>query len=188
MIYLLIAYLIGAIPTGYLIARLQGIADIRQHGSGNIGATNVARLLGVKYFFLIFALDALKASVYLFCLASAVSYQECLLAAAALLIGNGYSIFLRGTGGKGVATSAGILAVLYPTLVGILLIGWLLLVALTRTVGISSAAMLALAPLIAWNCVFDSNGIFLIIFMSAWGLWMHRKNIAVYLGGAKLIG
>lgn len=56
-----LAYLIGSIPTGYLIARMKGITDIRKHGSGNIGATNVSRSLGKKYFVIIFLLDAGKA-------------------------------------------------------------------------------------------------------------------------------
>ena len=59
------AYLIGSIPTGYIIARLKGIKDIRQHGSGNIGATNVSRVLGIQYFFLIFFLDVAKAFLFM---------------------------------------------------------------------------------------------------------------------------
>ncbi len=195
MIYLVIAYLIGAIPTGYLIARLQGIADIRQHGSGNIGATNVARLLGVKFFFLIFMLDALKSygclvgvSYYVSLLDPSVSEPACFWAAAALLIGNGYSVFLNGSGGKGVATSAGILLALFPMLVALLLGIWLVLLAITRTVGIASSGGLLAAPFIAWHTVYDSYGLVLIVFMSVWGLWMHRKNIAVYLSGIKIIG
>lgn len=188
MIYLLVSYLIGAIPTGYIIARLQGIADIRKHGSGNIGATNVARFLGIKYFFLIFALDAAKAYGCMYLLASSRSYQECLLAAVALLIGNGYSLFLNGTGGKGVATSAGILFALFPQLVAILVISWLTLLAITRTAGIASSGALLVAPIAACYTVHDAHGLMLIVFMSLWGLWMHRKNIAVYLSGIKVAG
>ena len=61
----LAAYLVGGIPTGYLIAKWWGIKDIRAHGSGNIGATNVARALGAPFFFLVFFLDAFKASAFL---------------------------------------------------------------------------------------------------------------------------
>ena|SRR5579872_2738081 len=187
MIYLILSYLIGAIPTGYLIARVRGIADIRKHGSGNIGATNVARFLGVRYFFLIFILDAFKAYACLYMLAHMITYHELLIEAGVLLIGNGYSLFLQGSGGKGVATSAGILVALYPQLMSILLLSWIAVLFVTRTVGIASAITLAIAPLAAWHLIPDSAGMLFIAFMAAWGLWMHRKNIAFFLGGIKVV-
>ena len=116
-IYLLGAYLVGSIPTGYLIAKLAGIADIRSHGSGNIGATNVARLIGIHGFFLVLCIDALKAYAYLRYMQTITS-QDVYLCAIALLIlsGNIHSLFLGFRGGKGVATSIGIAAALMPGL------------------------------------------------------------------------
>src|SRR5690348_15473304 len=102
------AYLVGAIPTGYLIAKLKGITDIRQHGSGNIGATNVSRILGKHYFFLIFFLDAGKAYLFIHALKAHFSFNYLCIFASIVLVGNGYSIFLRGSGGKGVATLFGL--------------------------------------------------------------------------------
>src|SRR5581483_8545951 len=104
-------YLIGAIPCGYLIARACGINDIRNHGSGNTGATNVGRILGLKYFFLIFFLDCLKAYAVLAVLAHyGFEQSDLIIPALALLVGNAFPLFLRFRGGKGVATSVGILA------------------------------------------------------------------------------
>src|ERR1700730_10712106 len=106
--YAIIAYLVGAIPTGYIIAKLKGISDIRQHGSGNIGATNISRVLGKHYFFLIFFLDAGKAYLFLQLIKPYFDFSYLCFFAGILLFGNGYSIFLRGTGGKGGATLCGL--------------------------------------------------------------------------------
>ena len=99
----LLAYLIGAIPTGYLIARLKGVRDIRQHGSGNIGATNVSRLLGIHYFFIIFFLDAGKAFLFMNTIKPYFPIDYLYFFAGILLLGNTCSLFLRFRGGKGVA-------------------------------------------------------------------------------------
>jgi glycerol-3-phosphate acyltransferase PlsY len=110
---LIISYLRGAIPTGFLVARRCGIADIRQHGSGNIGATNVARVLGARFFCLIFFLDAGKA-FFNIKLLHYLAYDSMTIYIAAIvhLIANGYSPFLNWTGGKGVATLFGLLCAL----------------------------------------------------------------------------
>src|SRR5436190_22909736 len=86
-----VAYLIGAIPTGYIIAQLKGIADIRKYGSGNIGATNVSRALGVSYFFIVFFLDAGKSFLFIYLISSCFSltYRYCF--AYLVLLGNGIS-------------------------------------------------------------------------------------------------
>jgi glycerol-3-phosphate acyltransferase PlsY len=115
------AYLIGAIPTGYIISKLFGNINILKKGSGNIGASNVGRELGKKFFFLVFFIDAGKAlcavklSVYLLDLFF-ISYNFYFLffTSLVLLLGNCFSVFLKFYGGKGVATSIGILLALYP--------------------------------------------------------------------------
>lgn len=110
------AYLVGAFPSGYVLARLFKGVDIRQHGSGNIGASNAARVLGKHYFVPIFLLDACKAwgALALFSYFNPESGVFVpYLVAFALLLGNAFSIFLRFTGGKGVATSLGIIAFFY---------------------------------------------------------------------------
>ncbi len=177
LIYIALAYLIGSIPTGFLLARAKGINDIRKHGSGNIGATNVARILGKKYFFLIFFLDASKAFFYLMVLhILAVNYITILLAAAALLLGNAFSIFLRLRGGKGISTSVGILLALKPILAVLLFGIWFLVLMISRTVGTASIVALILLPILSW-CPCNTQLFFLILFMSALCLFLHRDNI-----------
>jgi glycerol-3-phosphate acyltransferase PlsY len=175
----LCAYLVGAIPTGYLIAQLKGIADIRKHGSGNIGATNVSRVLGKHYFFIIFLLDAGKAYLFIHAIKHYFDFNYLCIFASIVLFGNGCSIFLRGSGGKGVATLAGLLVALHaPT--AILLCGiWLLWVLITHTVGIASVAAALCLPISGY---INHNGAFLLfsLFATLWIIYTHRSNIQAY--------
>lgn len=114
---LFLCYLIGAIPTSYLLAQKLMKLDLREHGTGNLGATNASRYLGPYFFFIILFLDAGKA-VGALLLAQAflpdIALVGQLWCAAMLLIGNAYSIFVNFHGGKGVSTSAGILSYFLP--------------------------------------------------------------------------
>lgn len=174
-----LAYLIGAIPVGYLIAQLKGIADIRTHGSGNIGATNVSRFLGIHYFFLIFFLDAGKAFFFIHAIKPYVDFNCLCIFAGILLFGNGCSLFLRGSGGKGVATLCGLIAALYPMAIILLLCIWACIMALTRTVGIASVAATLCLPLYAYTT--HNSAFFLFsIFAALWIVRTHRPNIQAY--------
>lgn len=134
-----IGYLIGSLPIGFIIARLKGIGDMRRLGSGSTGATNVARVLGTKYFFLVFALDFLKTYLYLFLMYNfKFTVAQLMPVAFMLQLGNILSIFLQFKGGKGMATTAGILAFFDPWLAFMLLGKWLAMFMLSRTVGIAS--------------------------------------------------
>lgn len=174
-----IAYIIGAIPTGYLIAQLKGIADIRAHGSGNIGATNVSRLLGMHYFFLIFFLDAGKAFLFMYTIAPYFSSEYSYLFASIVLLGNGCSLFLQGSGGKGVATLFGLLAALNIYAVSILLAAWLIIMICTRTVGIASVGAILLLP----PCAYTTHDPYFFLFSLFAALWIvqtHRTNLITY--------
>lgn len=156
------AYLLGSIPFGVLIARARGV-DIRAHGSGNIGATNVGRVLGKRLGLLCFTLDLGKgaAPVLLAGWLSGVlgdwaveipagTFWLWLAVAMAALGGHMASIFLRFRGGKGVATAFGALLALWPTLGIPALIafgGWVLVVGLCRIVSLASMVAAALVPL-----------------------------------------
>jgi glycerol-3-phosphate acyltransferase PlsY len=173
------AYGIGAIPTGYWVAYWGGIKDIRNHGSGNIGATNVARILGIHYFIPVFLLDAAKAAAYLMLL-TAYCYNESLIlaSAVALVIGNSYSFFLHFTGGKGFATTAGIVWTLKPWLALLLFGIWTFMALLTRTVGIASAITclgLAISGMVCHDYLSLT-----FIGMGLWGIWRHVDNIKRY--------
>lgn len=157
----LLSYLIGSIPFGYLLVRAVRGADIRGIGSGNIGATNVARTspaLGV----LTLILDALKGSAAVLvamqishdvggpAALSLAAYWNCVLAAFFAIVGHIFPIWLRFRGGKGVATGLGSLVLLAPRAVLVMIAIFIAMVAIFRYVSLASIVAVALFPLLAW--------------------------------------
>ncbi len=152
-----VAYLLGSIPFGLLVGLAKGV-DPRKAGSGNIGATNVGRLLGGKFFALVFVLDLLKSLLPMlvagFLLHGAGDWRNYLLwllVGLAAILGHMFSCFLKFTGGKGVATSAGVILGLfpfytYPALVAIAC--WIVLFLAFRYVSVASISGAILFPLI----------------------------------------
>ena len=144
---IIISYLIGGIPFGYLIAVIKGI-DIRTEGSGNIGATNVGRVLGKKYGLIIFILDMLKGFIVVFFVPAAVSSAVnvptttdnllVILCGFCAVLGHAFPVYLKFKGGKAVATSFGVFIWLVPISIGIAFGVWLLTVIVTRYVSLGS--------------------------------------------------
>src|SRR5438093_6876492 len=191
----LISYLIGAIPFGYLIARWRGV-DILKVGSGNVGATNVGRVLGCRFGILVFVLDFAKgalpagaATVASGQLPAAVGNWLPVLAGLSAVVGHLFPIFLRFHGGKGVATGAGVVAVLLPGPALAALITWVFIVGLTRFVSLASlaaAASLCLFHLLLTPNPFSSDNWVLSCFaFLAVGLVVarHHANIKRLLHG-----
>ena len=180
LLLLIGAYLIGSIPIGYLIARIYGINDIRRYGSHSIGATNVSRILGVHSFFIVLFGDVLKAYFYLrICSLFEVSSLVILLCAAALLIGNSHSIFLHGSGGKGVATFIGIMIAINPLFCVALIFTWLIAVAFLRVIGIASVITALMVPFYALLLT-DLYGFLFMVAAATWIIWRHRSNIRLF--------
>lgn len=179
----LVAYFIGSIPTGLLVGFIRGI-DVRKYGSGNIGATNVARMLGLKYFFIVFFLDSFKAFAYLMTLNYLEFSQYVLIGAAiALLFGNGCSIFLQLRGGKGISTTFGILLALHPQLLLAMFTVWLLAFALTRVVGMASVMAMLSLPIFSHFWFHDQPVMVqLAVVIATWCLFLHWSNIKNYMG------
>jgi glycerol-3-phosphate acyltransferase PlsY len=171
---ILIAYLVGAIPSGYWFAKYFFDTDITKHGSKNIGATNVARVLGEKkYFFLIFFFDFFKAFIF----SSFFQAHIFPLCAIALLVGNGHSIFLRFRGGKGISTMLGILGV-FPALFFGFIFVWSVAAWYWRRVDVAS--LLATLSLLTWYTVpanFFLPPILLVVFFVVWVFFRHRENM-----------
>lgn len=183
MLLVFIAYIIGSIPSGLLIARMCGINDIRAHGSGNIGATNVSRVLGYKFFIIVLLADSFRAYGYLKLL-EWFGFQMPILAAcaAALFFGNGVSLFLKFRGGKGVATLIGILAAMAPWALVYGLVVWSAVFAFTQTVGVASVVALLALPFIMLLVPNTSTMlVVLACWMSALGIFFHRDNIRAFL-------
>ena len=176
------AFLLGSIPTGYLVARSRGV-DIRQHGSGNIGATNVFRTLGKPLGILVFVIDALKgfAAVWL-ALHFVAGDWSGIVAAVADIAGHNYTPWLGFKGGKGIATSAGVLLALMPLAVLCIAIVWFAVFCATRYVSLASIGASAALPLSVaalWWTGLGGNAPLLgfTIVISALAIWRHRSNI-----------
>jgi len=132
------AYLAGSIPFGALLARLKGI-DLRQVGSGNIGATNVARAMGKGWAVAVLAADACKGFVPVWLGRHfGLSATVIALAGAAAIIGHMFTLFLRGRGGKGVATSLGVTLALSPIAALVGFVAYAVVFAATRLASLGS--------------------------------------------------
>ena len=177
-LWVLLSYIVGAIPVGFLIARVVGIKDITEHGSGTMGATNVAPALGMRYFFLVFFIDAGKAALFLYYAPVSVWH----LSIIGLMIGNTRSLFLCGGGGKGLATLLGILFVIKPFFVIPFLVIWVAGIYVLRSVGKSSTCglLLLLAMFIVWPIMHIWWALCGAIM---WSLYCHRMYLNKLLHG-----
>jgi len=196
--FVLLSFFIGSIPTGYWFCKYFFNLDITQHGSGNIGATNVARVLmtrgpqGIVYFFYIFFIDFFKAFFLLYFASMALSgfYPPAALEnlvlffSYVLLVGNAYSIFLRFKGGKGVATTLGIIAYLIPfSLLMLFVISWLVILSLTRQVFIGSLGATFILT-IAYGLFFSTPGsmlFYFLVILCCWITFRHKENIRNFM-------
>lgn len=187
LVFLLAAYLIGAIPGGIVLTRLVGSEDIRQAGSGNIGATNVYRVAGRKLGVATLVLDALKGVLPVG--AALAVFPESLgsvaLVAAATFLGHLYPIYIGFKGGKGVATALGIFLVLSPKSVLVALLLFVLLVWKWRYISLGSVCAAAVAPLLVFY--FErSTPLFLVtLFIGGMVILRHRANIERLIAGTE---
>jgi glycerol-3-phosphate acyltransferase PlsY len=171
------AYLLGSIPTGYILGKFSGV-DVRQVGSGNVGATNVARAVGKWQGVLTLLADAMKGM-----LPAAIGLTMMLPSAAiaalsaAAFLGHLYPIFLNFRGGKGVATALGALLVIAPLASLLLVAIFAAVVFPTRLVSLSSIVAAASAPFALWLFLQPRAIVLLGAFLAAMIVWRHRGNI-----------
>ena len=179
------AYLLGSIPTGYILGKFAGV-DVRQVGSGNVGATNVARAVGKCQGVLTLLADAVKGM-----LPAAIGLSMTLAPAAiaaiasAAFLGHLYPVFLKFRGGKGVATGLGALLVIAPLATLLLLVIFAAVVVPTRLVSLSSIVAAALAPFALWMFLQPAAIVLLGAFLAAMIVWRHRGNIQRLLAGTE---
>ena len=199
MIWLLIVivgYLIGSIPSGYLVARTQGV-DIRQHGSKNIGATNVLRVMGKKWGYLVFLCDSFKGflAVKLGLLIAAHSLLSPVLggviAAISCILGHNYTFWLGFKGGKGIATSGGVILALFPIpLICCVALVWVVVFYLGKYVSLASIAAAVALPFAVFLTVAKTGADFWTLFgfsvlIAAMAIWRHQSNIVRLVNGTE---
>lgn len=191
MLVFLMAYFLGSIPFGYLMVRMFEGKDVRDSGSGNIGATNVLRTCGRTIAVLTLVLDGAKGYLAVVLTSRFISQESTTmaLATAAVVLGHVFPIFLNFRGGKGVATSAGaFLALSVVAVLGAFLV-FGIVVTLTRIVSLGSITAGALFPLLYFFIAHNSNTslslVFVVSFCSALVLLRHQENIRRLLLGTE---
>jgi acyl phosphate:glycerol-3-phosphate acyltransferase len=176
----ILAYFVGSIPTGYLFGRARGI-DIRKTGSGNIGATNVFRTLGKTAGIAVLLVDAVKgflpAKFLLIGATPETREYHSMLAGLFAILGHNYTCWLRFKGGKGIATTAGVLVALVPLALLITLGVWLLVFAASRYVSVASIVAALVLPLAVWGVGQSGRILILCSILSALAIYKHRSNI-----------
>jgi len=202
MLYLasaLVAYFLGSIPWGYLAGKLNGV-DLHKEGSGSTGATNALRVLGKPWGYTVFALDTLKGSLAViaafqirtrfFASTPTETISAGVVAAIFAVIGHSYPVWLKFQGGKGIATSAGIMLALFPWPVfasGLLV--WLVLFYSTRFVSVASlgaAVALPTSSAVMWwlgDC--DAIRTSIAAAMCVLAVWRHKSNISRLMAGTE---
>ena len=214
----LLAYLLGSIPFGLIVSKSQGI-DIREHGSKNIGATNVFRVLGKVPGIITLVVDFLKGLLacwlfpilmmkifggeagltggadleklnFSFTATTSTQAQQTLewlgiVAGVAAILGHNYTCWLKFKGGKGVATTAGVLAALFPGTFGIALAIWLIVFGASKYVSLASIIAAVSLPVSTWLLKGSTRMIVLAFFLGALAIYKHKANIQRLLHGTE---
>ena len=187
-IALLVAYLIGSIPTGYIIVKTKTGEDIRTIGSGSTGATNVKRVLGKKWFFATLLLDAFKGALpvilaKMFVTAGAMYGIAPVLASIAVIIGHSKSCFLNFQGGKSVASGVGTILALNFTVGVIIAVIWATITYFTKYVSVGSIIALLLSPALMYLFKAPIAYVLYCALGAVYIVYLHRENIKRLIAG-----
>ncbi len=188
IIGILIAYLIGSIPTGYIVVKLAKNQDIRTIGSGSTGATNVKRVMGKKWFFIVLLLDAFKGALPVV-LAKIFATQFTsfglipVLCAIAVILGHSKSIFLNFSGGKSVASGVGTILAL-NWVAGLIIAGiWAVITYTSKYVSLGSIIALCLSPIVMYLLHQPLAYVGYCLIGAIYIVYLHRENIKRLLKG-----
>lgn len=190
IISMLTGYLTGSIPTGFIFAKLVGKSDIRKLGSGNVGATNVYRTTGKTLGVLTLLIDIMKGIIVVAVFTPYFHkwgiplnlHHHQILMGLAVISGHNWTVFLKFKGGKGIATSAGVLLVLCPGIMGLVLLVWIVTFALTKVISLASIAASISFPIIAAFFGDLSVTLFAVV-LCIISIFKHRSNIQRLIRG-----
>jgi glycerol-3-phosphate acyltransferase PlsY len=202
LVILPLSYLLGSIPFGLVLTKLAGYGDIRKIGSGNIGATNVLRTGNKKLALATLMLDGGKGAVAVLLASYMMTYDAALYAACGAFIGHLFPVWLKFKGGKGVATTLGILLALEPALGAICCAVWLAIAVLFRFSSLAALTAIGISPVLAWlffrkpSSFTDADGSYVVLlnqhteylaalcaFFTAFVFYKHNDNIRRLLKG-----
>jgi glycerol-3-phosphate acyltransferase PlsY len=174
------SYLLGSVPTSYIVGRWIAGKDLRQHGSKNLGATNVYRVLGLKYAIPVAFVDVTKGVVAVTVIAPQVSAEPWvpIAFATAAVLGHVFPVFLKFRGGKGVATAGGAVLVLAPTALAVSLVVWVVALTLTGYMSVASVLGALVFPVAVWFTTPEDVYTFGAgLVLAAFIVFTHRTNI-----------
>jgi acyl phosphate:glycerol-3-phosphate acyltransferase len=181
------AYLLGSIPSGLIIAKVISGTDVRTHGSGNTGMVNVFRAAGPVAGVVTFVLDGFKGFLPVFIGQQfGLPVWALLLIASATIIGHNWSILLRGKGGKGIATSVGVIAAFSPVISLLAVIIWLGLLVTFRYASLASLLMIGSLPVMLTLSGFDWQYVTFGVALLILAIYQHRSNILRLRTGSEL--
>lgn len=181
------AYLLGSVPSGLIIGKLVSGTDVRDHGSGNTGMVNVFRAAGPVAGGLTFVLDGLKGFFPVFIATlTGIPVWAVMLVAGATIIGHDWSIILRGKGGKGIATSVGVIAAFSPIIATIAIALWIGLLVSFRYASLASLVMIGSFPVMLGLAGFDLTYIVFGVVLWIVAIFQHRENIWRLRAGSEL--
>lgn len=188
-LWLLASYLIGAIPTSHLVSRTFANIDLRQHGSGNLGATNLYRVLGWKYAIPVALFDIAKGVIPVVWFAPQASRSElyALACGVAAILGHVFSVFVHFKGGKGVATAAGVMLGMTPLALATAATVWAVVLLLTGYVSVASIAAAAVLPLAVYLLEQPTSPelFWMVVLVAVGVIVLHRRNIQRLLKGTE---
>ena len=189
VLWLVASYFVGAIPTSFLAGRIFRGIDLREHGSKNLGATNVYRTLGWRYAIPVGLVDIAKGAVPVLVFAPRVSDSQlfALACGVAAIVGHVFSVFVRFRGGKGVATAAGAMLGLTPLSLGVALLIWIVVLKLSGYVSLASMSAAAGFPAAVYLLERPDQPeiLWLDALLAAAIIWLHRANIRRLLNGTE---
>lgn len=184
------AYIIGSIPTGYIVVKLFTGQDIRTIGSGSTGATNVKRVMGKKWFFIVLLLDAFKGALpvilaKIFATAFASIGLIPVLCAIAAILGHSKSIFLNFSGGKSVASGVGTILALNWQVGLIIAAIWATITYVSKYVSLGSIIALGISPILMYFFHEPISYILYCVLGAAYIIYLHRENILRLVKGCE---
>jgi glycerol-3-phosphate acyltransferase PlsY len=186
--WLVASYLLGAVPTSFIVAKLFRGIDLRQHGSRNLGATNVYRVLGWKYAIPVGVFDVAKGAIPVWLFGPQVPEWPLfpLLCGIVAVVGHVFSVFVGFRGGKGVATASGVVLGLAPWAFVVVMLIWAILVRLTGYVSLGSVVSAAIFPIAAY-LLHGARGPVLVIeiALALFIVWKHRTNLQRLAAGTE---
>ncbi|MGB1209313.1 MAG: glycerol-3-phosphate 1-O-acyltransferase PlsY [Paracoccaceae bacterium] len=183
ILWMVAGYLLGSVPFGLVLTRLFGLGNLRDIGSGNIGATNVLRTGSKPVALATLVLDGGKGAVAVLLARAMVGEDAAQLAGLAAFAGHCFPVWLRFQGGKGVATFLGMLWALCWPIGALACLSWLVAAAISRVSSVGALAAAALTPI--WMIVLGYPGAALAIGLAAMIFWRHSANIARLRAGTE---